>query len=171
MRVAVWIALGWLGVIFWTAVAARLAPGHVFPDAALVVIVFLALHREPVVVVVVALALGYLNGRQALAPGGLHEFASVLVAVIAYAISGQLAAGGAIFFAVVTGCATMLYHLLLFLLLIGFRGPAGFSSWATASLVVNGVLTGALAAASYPLMQRLEARLSESRRQTGLQWR
>lgn len=171
MKTAAWVVIGWLGVVLWTALGSRLAPGYVMPDAAMVVIVFVALYRQPVGAMVVAAVLGYLCGRQALAPVGLHELACVVVAIGAYIMSGQLVAGGPIFYAVAVAGATMAYHALLFLLLYLFRGVAAFPSWATASLVLSGALTGVLALVSYPVLRWVESRLSEEQRREGLQWR
>lgn len=169
MRTAVWIAAGFVAVTFWTAVASRAAPAWVFPDAGLLVLIFVALRREPVPVMLTAITLGYLVGRQALAPVGLHEMAMGAVSLGVYLLSGNLKGSGAFFFAFIAGVSTVAYHLLLFLLLYFFRGPAGFSSWATAALVLNGVATASLALVSFPVMNWLDGLLSRERHE-GLQW-
>lgn len=169
MRHLVWIALGFLGVTFWTALAARIQLGHVLPDAAVVTVVFLALRREPIPLAFTALVLGYLVGRQALAPVGLHEVALTGCAVAVYMVSGRLAAGGAGFCAFATAVAAVGYHVLLFVLLTAVRGEAGFSSWATALLIPASLTTGLLALISYPFMMVIERKLTPVVHE-GLSW-
>ncbi len=169
MRHVVWIALGFLGVTFWTALGARVQLGHVLPDAAVVTVVFLALRREPIPLALTALVLGYLVGRQALAPVGLHETALTASAVAVYMVSGRLAGGGAGFCAVAAAVAAVGYHVALFVLLTAVRGNAGFSSWATAALVPASVTTGLLALISYPFMMLVERKLTPEVRE-GLSW-
>lgn len=169
MRVAAWIVLGWLAMTLQTAMAVHLAPGYVMPDPVVVVVVFLALRREPVSVALMALALGYLVGRQALAPTGLHEVAMVVTAVGVYIIAGHLAGNGTLFFAMICGVAVMSYHLLVYALLLVVRGHAGFATWATALLVPQALLTSVLALVSHRPMAALEARLSP-RQHEGLTW-
>ena len=163
------MVLAWFGVVFWTAVAARAAPAWTFPDASIVVIAFLALRRNAVWLLLVALSVGYLLGRAALAPVGLHETALAVSAFVLYLTSGRLAGGGAFFFALISGAAVILFHLLLLLLLLLFRGHVGFSSWSTALLIPSAVATGALALVAYRPMSWLEKKLSPERRE-GLQW-
>lgn len=170
MNVVVWIGLGWLAVTFWTALGAHLQAGHLIPDAAVVTVVFLALRREPLPLVVAALALGYLSGRQALAPSGLHETVLVLCALVVYFAGGAIAGGGAMFFALASGGAVMLYHLLLFVLGRVGGGELGFTGWTTAALLPSGFVTAALALVSYPAMNALERRLSSEEREE-LSWR
>ncbi len=169
MRTALWILLAWLGVTFWTGLAARLSPGHVFPDAAIIAVCFVALHHKPIPAVTTALVLGYLIGRQAAAPVGLHETALVSCAIVVYLTSGKLAGSGAFFFAPACGAALIGYHLLLFAALLLGGGQAGFASWATAVLLPNAGATGLLALISYRPMLWLESRLAEKPR-AGLQW-
>ncbi|MEE8410212.1 MAG: hypothetical protein V3T05_11445 [Myxococcota bacterium] len=170
MRTVAWITLGWLGVTFWTALGARIAPGGVIPDAAIVALVFLGLRREPIPVVVSAIVLGYLVGRQAMAPVGLHETAMVACAIGVYMVSGHLVGSGPLFFAMVAGAAEIGFHILLYGLAYLVGGRAGFVSWATAVLVPSAGATGLLALISYPWMIRLERRLSTERHE-GLVWR
>lgn len=169
MRTAVWIALGWLGVTFWTALSSRLGVGHVMPDAAIVTVVFVALRREPWAVAITALALGYLVGRQAVAPVGLHETALVACAVVVYVTSGHIAGGGPAFFAAASAVAVAGYHVLLFALTVAGRGDAGFSSWATAVLVPDALLTALLALFSHPWMAWLDLKLAPEKHE-GLAW-
>ena len=170
MRNLAWVVVGWAGVVFWSAVSSRLRVGHLVPDAAVVTIVFLALRREPVIVTMTALALGYLVGREALAPVGLHETALVGCAVGVYITSGALTGSGPLFFAAMSGGVTIFYHLLLFLLLFVFRGTAGFSSLSSAVLLPNALLTTLLALLSYGGLSALERRLATDRREA-LSWR
>jgi hypothetical protein len=170
MRNIAWVAVGWVGIVFWSAVCSRLRLSNIVPDAAVVTVVFLALRREPLLVALTALALGYFAGRQAAAPIGLHETALVATAVGVYLASGAFTGSGPLFFATVSAGAAMGYHLMLFLLLVVFRGTAGFPSWWTATLVPSGVATGALALASYAGLAALDRRLTTERREA-LSWR
>jgi len=163
MSVLVYVVIGWLAMALWTAAGARFAPGHVLPDAAVVIAVFVALRREPVPVTVAALLLGYWAGRQALAPIGLHEAVLVACALTVYMTGGSIAGSGARFFALAAGGTVALYHVLLYLLMSVFGGRAGFSGWSTALLVPSGVATAALAWVCHPLLTALERRLSEDR--------
>lgn len=170
MRTAVWVAIGWFGVTLDTALALRLGPAHVFPDAAVVVLVFLGLYREPIPVAIAAVAFGYLVGRQACAPVGLHESAMVITAIGVYVVAGNVAGSGALFFGTITMGATVGYHVTLFSLLYVFRGDAGFSSWATTILVFDAAATGTVALILHRPMQWLERKMAVSSRE-GLQWR
>lgn len=170
MRNIAWVAVGWVGLVFWSAVCSRLRLSHLVPDAAVVTVVFLALRREPLLVTLTALALGYLAGRQAVAPIGLHEAALVATAIGVYLASGALTGSGPLFFAAVSGGAAMGYHLVLYLLLLAFRGTAGFPTWWTATLVPSGLATGLLAVMSYAGLAALERRLAYDRHEA-LSWR
>jgi cell shape-determining protein MreD len=169
MRHGVWIVLGWLGVTLWTAIGARLDVAHLVPDAAVVTVVFVALFREPIPTFITALALGYLCGRAALAPTGLHELMLVACAILTYVGSGRIKGSGALFFATTSAVVTGSYHLGLFLLLAAVRGTSGFASFAATALVPAALMTGVLALVSYPWMVRLERRLSPAARE-GLSW-
>ncbi len=170
MRHVVWIVVGWLGVTLWTAIGSRLNFGHVLPDAAVVTVAFVALRREPILAAVTALVLGYLVGRQALAPVGLHETTLVACAVGVYMTSGRIAGSGAFFFAAAAAATLVAYHLTLFLLMTTIGEQARFAGWATAILIPNAALTGLLALISYPWMTWLERKLVPSPRE-GLSWR
>ncbi len=169
MRTGVWILIAWLGVVVSTAFSSRVAPAWVFPDPAIVVLSFLALRREPIPIAVAALAVGYLMGRGALAPTGVHETALVLTAIGVYLTSGRLAGSGALFFAMVCAGATTAFHVVLFALLVIVRGDAGFSSWATAALVPAAMTTGLLGLLAYRPMAWLETKLTPAQRE-GLTW-
>lgn len=170
MRHVFWLFFGWLGVVLCCAVGSRLVVGHVIPDLAIITVVFLALRREPMTLALSAVVLGYLVGRQALAPTGLHEVALVSCAITIYALSGRIAGSGAIFFGALTTVTLMLYHLILFGLLISFRGRAGFASLATTLVIPSAIATGLLAFLLYPAMNALEKRLSPEPHE-GLTWR
>lgn len=170
MRTLLWIVLGWIGVTVVTAFEARLQLGAL-PDPAVIVMCFLALRRTPIQVGVVAIALGYLTGRAALAPVGLHASALVFCALAVYAVTGQLVARGAAFYGLVCAATNMLYHLsLYFLVWIGGGIPA-FSGWAAALLVPSSMLTGMVAGLVYPLFDWLDQRLSPQERTGVLSWR
>lgn len=170
MRLTAWIVVGWLGTLLCSAFAARLHWAHVIPDVPVLVVVYLALHREPVRVAPIAAALGYLVGQQALAPIGLHETALVLCAVTMAIAAGSIAAGGALFYAAASAAAVVGYHLLLGLLVFWQRGVVGFSSWATALLLPAALATALLGLLLYPLFAALERRLTTDPRE-GLLWR
>jgi hypothetical protein len=169
MNVLVYTVLGWLGMAFWTAVGTRVNVGHVLPDAAVVTVVFVALHREPIPVTITALLLGYLAGRQALAPIGLHETALVACALVVYMTAGNLAGGGTRFFVLACGGTVMLYHVILYVVARTLGGGAGFASWATASLVPAALTTAVLAWVMRPLLAAVERRLSAEDREE-LSW-
>ena len=169
MKFWVYVAVGWLAMAMWTAIGSRLGMGHVLPDAAVVTVVFVAIRREPIPVTLCALALGYLAGRQALAPVGLHETALVACALVVYMTAGSVAASGVAFFALASGGTVMLYHLLLFILTRVFGGAAGFAGWATAMLVPDAVATAALALVSHPVLAAIERRISADQREE-LSW-
>ena len=139
------------------------------PDMTVIVVCFLALRRDPVSLTVVATFLGYLAGRQALAPSGLHETALIFTALGVYFAAGSLAGGGGLFFAFASGVAVMCYHALLFVLIYWQRGMAGFASWATAMLVPDGLATCFVALLCYLPMCWLDRRLTQDKRE-GLAW-
>jgi hypothetical protein len=169
VRHVAWALLGWLGVTLWTALGARLSIAHLVPDAAVVTVVFVALHRDPLPTFLTALWLGYLSGRAALAPTGLHELVLVACAILTYVGSGRIKGSGALFFAVAAAVVTGCYHLGLYLLLAAVRHSAGFASWAATALLPAALLTGLLALVSYPWMVRLERRLTPEAHK-GLSW-
>ena len=170
MRTLAWIGFGWLGVVFWTSAAVRIGPYHIIPDAAVVVVAFLALRREPVPLALVALGLGYLVGRQALGPFGLHESAMVICAIGVYMIAGHLAGSGTFFFGLISGAAVMGYHVTLYVLLYIWRDTAGFAGTPTALLIPSALATGALALVFHHPMLWFEKLLMPAQRNTGLSW-
>ncbi len=170
MKNLAWVLLGWTGVVFWSSVGTRIGWYHLMPDAAVMTVVFLALRREPLLVTLTALTLGYLVGRAAVAPIGLHETALVGCAIGVYLASGALTGSGAWFFGIVCGGATMAYHLALYGLLWGARGEPAFSGLATAMLVPSGLVTALLGVVSYPVLNALDRRLTADRHEA-LSWR
>lgn len=170
MRATVWILLGALGTLVAAACASRLHVAHLLPNVALVVVVFLAMRRRIAEVSLVALALGYLVGAQALAPVGLHELALVAVGLGAGVVGGSLRATGKNYVACVSGLGDVAYHVLLLLLLMSQDRPVGFSSWPAALLVPQAALTAALAWALHPALHRLDLALTP-RGPVGLSWR
>ena len=145
------------------------APAHVIPDAALVMVVFLGMRMAPVPLCLTALTLGYVVGRQALAPGGLHETALTVCAIGVYQMSGSFTGGGAKNIGGLTAIYSEVYQCHLYLLIYFVRGDALFSSWATASLLPGAVATGLLAASSYHLFCWIDVALSSKKRE-GLLW-
>lgn len=165
-----WMAVGWLLMSVVTAFGSRLNVGHVMPDIAALVIVFLALRREPILVALVALALGYMSGRQAVAPVGIHESAAVLCAIGAYVASGSIAGGGKFFFVLASGGAAMAYHVCIFLLAYLVGGAAGFSSLATMTLIPTALATSVVAWLLHPLLAWIDKKLAPEQREA-LSWR
>ena len=171
MKTIIWIFTGAVTTWFCTAIASRWgSSSHLIPDATVIILTFLAMHREPAQLAIVASSLGYLTGRQMLAPFGLNETALVACAITTYLVAGHLAGSGATFFGVACGGAVMFYHLLLYLLLLVVRGTAGFDGWPTALLVPNGIVTAAVAWLLYPGLLRLERTLTPEKTD-GLTWR
>ena len=170
MRTAVWVVWAVLVQMLVTAIGARLSFFHVLPDAMIVATVFLAWHRSPVQTATGALVLGYVFGRQALAPSGLYETALVAMGVLVYVVSDSLMMRGRVFFALTSGAAAMAYQLLVTGLSLVFADGVGFYGLPTVSLLPCGLLTAALAALCHKPMLALERRLMPERHQEML-WR
>ena len=170
MNSLAWIGIGWLASCVMTALHSHGGLAYVMPDPAIVVVTFLAMRREALQVVIVALALGYLVGRQDLAPTGLYPLALGVVALGTQLVSGAIAARGAVFAALMTAAATAAYHALLFALLYGLRGNVGFASWATAALFPNALATAALGLVASPFLAAVDRKLAPDTR-TALSWR
>lgn len=166
MRNAVWVALAWLAITLVTAIGTEWRMGYVMPEVAVIVGIFLAFERDAVPLVVCCLALGYLIGRQSLAPIGLHEISLAVTALGFQLVMGNIAGGGRGFFASCVAAATVAYQGLVFLLLLIFRGNAAFPSWTATALVPAALLTGFLALLFHPLMIRLDRRLSPVQRES-----
>lgn len=170
MRILIWIGAAWLGMTLFSALGSRLGIAHILPDITIIVVVFLALRREPLSVVGVAFLLGYLTDRAALAPDGLHEMALVMVALGVYVGAGALSNSGTIFFGMVCAAAVMGYQALVFALVLWQKGAAGFASWTTASLIPTAFATFVVALACHRPMLWLDKRLTQDKRE-GLAWR
>lgn len=170
MSSLVWIAIAWIGTCLVTALEAHGGFGYVMPDPIVIVVVYLALRREALQVVLIALALGYLVGRQDLAPTGLQALALGVIALGTQLVAGSLAASGAVFAALVTAAATAAYHALLFALLYGLRGSVGFASWSTAILVPSALLTAFVSILVAPFLNTIEKKLAPDTR-ASLSWR
>lgn len=164
VRALAFIGVAFLMVALISAAAARLAPGYVFPDAAVVVIVFVGLRREPIVVVAIALAIGYLVGNLALSPPGLYETAAVAAGFLVYLVSGHLAGGGALFFAGLCAATTVFMQLLLMLLLYWGLGHAGFASFSTSLLLPQALATAVLGALAFAPLRWLDRRMAPEQR-------
>lgn len=162
----VWIGVAWLGTVMTTAVAAEVGVAHLLPEVVVIVAVFLALEREGPTLVASCLAMGYLVGRASLAPLGLHELSLAATALGIHLVVGSITPGGRGFFTVTVALATMVYHTLTFLLLLGFRGNASFPTWTAAILVPNALLTAGLALLAYPWLDALERWVSPQQRET-----
>jgi rod shape-determining protein MreD len=170
MRVGVWILAGWFLMQVFTALAWSMAWAHVWPDPVLIVVVYAALRREPSVLMFTAFVLGFLTGRQSLAPLGVHEFALCLTALSAHLVLGQVVGSGTAFFGVMSGFFVMLYHGLLYVLLAYMRGHVGFSSLATASLLPTALVTCVCAWCVHGVLRALDRAVTRERSE-GLSWR
>lgn len=170
MRILIWIGGAWMAMTLFSALGTRLGFAHVMPDTTVIVIVFLALRREPLAVVAAAFLLGYLTDRAALAPDGLHEVALVMVTLGVYAGAGALSNTGTLFFGMVCSGAVMAYQALVFALVLWQKGAAGFASWTTASLIPTAFVTFMLALILHRPMVWLDRRLTQDKRE-GLVWR
>ncbi|MCK5688100.1 hypothetical protein KAI87_02460 [Myxococcota bacterium] len=166
-----WVALGYMGVVFWAALSPWLLPWHLVPDAALVTVVFLAPKREMLPTLVISFFLAYLVGRLALAPFGLYETALALTALVVYRMAGHLVGAGAAFFGLLVGSATLGYHLLLMVLC--YLGEEGMiSSTRTLSAVVPAMIVNAVLAMLmfYPMMKLEQNLTPKNTNDEGLAW-
>lgn len=170
MRVAVWVLLGWLGIVTGSALAARLPPLVLLPDVPLGIVAFLGTRRSARNAALVAFALGYLVDVLASAPLGLHQVALVATALGVWLVGEHVGGTGAVHAALVTGFAQLAYHLTLLALLCWQGRPVGFASWSAALLLPQAVLTGGVAWLAHGHLLALHRRLAP-RLQQGLQWR
>ncbi|MBC7792944.1 MAG: hypothetical protein H7Z43_04505 [Clostridia bacterium] len=170
MSTLAWVAVAWFSNCIVTALRAHGGFGYVMPDSGIIVIAYLALRRDALQVVMVALIAGYLIGRQDLAPTGLYPLTLGTVALGTQLIAGSLAGSGPAFGALVTAAASAAYHALTFALLFGTRGTAGFANWWTAVLFPNALLTAFFGLLALPLFNALEKRLTADTH-TALSWR
>lgn len=170
MRFVIWLLCGWLCLVLMTALQTRCDIAHVAADPILILLVFFAMRWSPTTFVPMALALGYCTGRAALAPLGLHELALGIVSVGVCIINGHVAGSGARYFAAAVALAQLAYAVLVCGLLLWQGHRLGFSSWTTALLFPNALLSAALAWLVYRPLMALEAHLSPSIPR-GLDWR
>lgn len=170
MTTFAWIAVAYLSSCVVTALRAHGGFGYVMPDPAVIVIAYLALRRDALQVVIVALITAYLVGRQDLSPTGLYPLALGTVALGTQLIAGSLAGSGPVFGALVTAAASAAYHALTFALLFGTRGTAGFANWSTAVLFPNALVTAFFGLLALPFLNALEKRLTPDTH-TALSWR
>ena len=169
MNKTAWIALGWFFMVLWSAAATRIGWGHFVPNAALITVAFLGLRGEPKTVVLVALILGYLSGRAAGAPVGLHALTLGVTGMMTYTISGHLKGDGAAFFALSVGAATIFHDMLLYLLATWIGHGAAFASTTYALLFPSAIMNALVALIAAPLMFRVEKTLQTEKRE-GLSW-
>ncbi len=168
-----WLAFGGLGVAgsaLCSGLACRLGVGHLVPDVALVVAVYISLHRSLTSTALAACVLTCLCTRQTLAADGLLQAASLVVVVGTYLSASSLSGGGSLLFAATCGLAVIVLHALVYVLLLWQQGHAGFASWASATLVLSGLCTSLVALLLHPLLQRLDRRLRQNKHE-GLMWR
>lgn len=170
MRLSVWIVLGWLATAFATSLSSRFPVGHLVPQWSVIVVIFLALRRDAISLLLVSLALGCFDGAHALAPAGSHPLALSVMGLVASWLVGPLVARGAVFFTVLTFGGTICYHVLLSLLVSWFDGRVGFASAWNASLLPAAGLTAVVALLLMVPMEHLDRFLATERRED-LSWR
>lgn len=169
MRAFCWIAIGWMASSLFAALKSRLHVAHVFPDPIVLLLVFLALHRNPASVMLHALVFGFFLKVQSSAPMGLQEALCVTSALGVYVLSGRIVGSGRAFFAFMVGAVVCVCHVGAYVLMLLVWGNAAFSSLATAALLPNAAIAALLGYVLYPWMVRLEHRLVPPQRE-GLSW-
>lgn len=165
-----WVLVGWLGLLCASAVGAKVHMYGLLPSIPLVVVVFVAMHREPIGMLWICLGLGYLLDRSCGAPVGLHEICFVVLGTLLSLFTGSLVGQGRLFYACMCVLASCGEHLLLALLLWWQRGDVAIPSTLHASLLPAGCWTGCWGWLLYPWWQRLERRLTPVHR-GDLLWR
>ena len=98
MSALAWVIVGVLGEAVFTSLASMWHVEYVFPQWFLVVMMFVAVNRELFSALGVAVLLGVVVGRFALAPWGLYELSLIVTSVIVFRFSATLSGRGAIFF-------------------------------------------------------------------------
>ncbi|MDP7040863.1 MAG: hypothetical protein QGI45_17035 [Myxococcota bacterium] len=166
-----WIILGWIGYLCCNAFHTRIGFEYVIPDFAIIIVAFIALRRNMLALVWVTFCLGYIAGRQALAPTGLHESAMTLAGLSIYFALGHLTLDNRFFFAFLSGVAVITYHLFLFSISWSFAEYTHFSSWATAMLFPAGLATAGFALLGYPFLRWIDYRISSEAQEVFLSWR
>ena len=99
MSALAWVIVGVLGEAVFTSLASMWHVEYVFPQWFLVVMMFVAVNRELFSALGVAVLLGVVVGRFALAPWGLYELSLIVTSVIVFRFSATLSGRGAIFLA------------------------------------------------------------------------
>ncbi|MEC8049734.1 MAG: hypothetical protein VX210_03000 [Myxococcota bacterium] len=169
MSALAWVIVGVLGEAVFTSLASMWHVEYVFPQWFLVVMMFVAVNRELFSALGVAVLLGVVVGRFALAPWGLYELSLIVTSVIVFRFSATLSGRGAIFFGVLCIVASIGFQIGTLSLLSLVRDHVGFASPATAALFPTGFATGLVAALSHGLFVRIEKRLEPTKRE-GLKW-
>ncbi len=169
MRFLSWLVVGWLGMVLFSALSSRLFGYGLQPSWVVVVLTFLALRREMTSVALTASILGYLVGRLAGAPVGIHEAALAICGLSVFVGSGSIAGRGTLFFAGLCGWATAVYHITLYVLLLWGQGRAGFSSLPSSLLIFDAAFTALVALFVYHPMVWLDVKLTPKVHE-GLAW-
>ncbi|MEE2961031.1 MAG: rod shape-determining protein MreD [Myxococcota bacterium] len=151
----IWLA--WTCVALQSTLGIRWNIAGVMPDVAVVFVCFWALQRSFLSLSFAALGLGVACDVFSGAPLGFHGLSLCLCAFGVRQTTGAFSRGGIVFFGSVVALVTVAHHGLMYGMLWGGRGDAFFSSWATASLLPTGFITGLVAVLSYPVLCRLEA--------------
>ena len=94
MSALAWVIVGVLGEAVFTSLASMWHVEYVFPQWFLVVMMFVAVNRELFSALGVAVLLGVVVGRFALAPWGLYELSLIVTSVIVFDLV-QLSVGEA----------------------------------------------------------------------------
>ena len=149
--------LAWTCVALQSTLGIRWNIAGVMPDIAVIFVSFWALRRSFLSLSLATLALGVACDVFSGAPLGFHGLSLCLCAFGLRQITGVFSRGGVVFFGTVVALVTVANHGLLYGILWGVRGDAGFSSWVTASLVPAGFFSGVVAVLFYPLLCRIEA--------------
>ena len=168
MKFITWFLAGTIGQTMCN-VLANMIPWNLVPDFCVMVLVFLSAKRDISHLVFLGLFFGYINGRMALAPPGLHEVAFIITTLVVYRLGGQFFVEGRWFFGVQVALSLMLYHASLFILSYAVRGFVGVGSFAAISLVPAGLVNGISAVILYSLFIRIE-KVFKQTKQSGLTW-
>ena len=169
MSAVAWVVVGILGEAIFSSLASMWHVQYVFPQWFLIVMMFVAINRELFSALGVAVVLGGIVGRFALAPWGLYELSLIVTSVIVFRFSATLSGRGAFFFGVLCTVASVGFQIGTLSLLSLIRDHVGFASPATAALLPTGIVTGVVAVLSYGFFGRLEKRLEPTKRE-GLKW-
>lgn len=169
MRLAVWVGLGWLGLVVASALATRMPWAHLVPDVPLLVVAYLAMRVGARQAACVAAVLGCAVDNLASSPLGLHPTALVATALLVWLVSGHLGGTGAVHFGLVNAFSQLSYHLALVLLLWWQNFELGFVSWPAALLLPAAALAFVLAWLTYRPLEALHRRLAPNAR-AGLRW-